>query len=86
MQGICHTTAGYLLYAALTHEYIFDYHAGDVYACMADCGWITGHSYVVYGPLCNGATTVLFQATPTYPSPGRCVHGITSTLVSFRTL
>ncbi|XP_026193941.1 acetyl-coenzyme A synthetase [Cyclospora cayetanensis] len=70
-KGVCHTIAGYLLYAALTHEYIFDYHPGDTFGCLADCGWITGHSYTVYGPLCNGATTVLFQGIPTYPHPGR---------------
>lgn len=68
---MCHTTAGYLLYAALTHEYIFDHHPGDTFGCLADCGWITGHSYTVYGPLCNGATTVLFQGIPTFPNPGR---------------
>ncbi|KAL8437240.1 hypothetical protein Efla_006733 [Eimeria flavescens] len=70
-KGVCHTTAGYLLYTALTHEYIFDYHPGDTFGCLADCGWITGHSYTVYGALCNGATTVLFQGIPTYPTPGR---------------
>ncbi|KAM9317175.1 acetyl-coenzyme A synthetase 2-like, mitochondrial [Gastrophryne carolinensis] len=70
-KGIVHTQAGYLLYASLTHKYVFDYKAGDVYACVADVGWITGHSYVVYGPLANGATSVLFESTPTYPNPGR---------------
>ncbi|KAM4694027.1 acetyl-coenzyme A synthetase 2-like, mitochondrial [Discoglossus pictus] len=70
-KGVVHTQAGYLLYAALTHKYVFDYKQGDVYACVADIGWITGHSYVVYGPLCNGATTVLFESTPVYPDPGR---------------
>ncbi|XP_068088338.1 acetyl-coenzyme A synthetase 2-like, mitochondrial isoform X1 [Hyperolius riggenbachi] len=70
-KGIVHTQAGYLLYTSLTHKYIFDYKQGDVYGCVADIGWITGHSYVVYGPLCNGATTVLFESTPTYPDPGR---------------
>ncbi|XP_012683010.2 LOW QUALITY PROTEIN: acetyl-coenzyme A synthetase 2-like, mitochondrial [Clupea harengus] len=70
-KGIVHTQAGYLLYAALTHQYVFDYRAGDVFGCMADIGWVTGHSYVVYGPLCNGATTVLFESTPVYPDPGR---------------
>ncbi|KAE8601283.1 hypothetical protein XENTR_v10013614 [Xenopus tropicalis] len=70
-KGIVHTQAGYLLYAALTHKYVFDYKQGDVFGCVADIGWITGHSYVVYGPLCNGATTVLFESTPTYPNPGR---------------
>jgi len=70
-KGVAHTTAGYLLQAALTHRYVFDYHDGDIYACVADVGWITGHSYVVYGPLCNGATTLLFESVPTYPDAGR---------------
>ncbi|XP_033873409.3 acetyl-coenzyme A synthetase 2-like, mitochondrial isoform X2 [Acipenser ruthenus] len=70
-KGIVHTQAGYLLYAALTHQYVFDYQPGDVFGCVADIGWVTGHSYVVYGPLCNGATTVLFESTPIYPDPGR---------------
>ncbi|MFN2311997.1 MAG: acetate--CoA ligase [Spirochaetia bacterium] len=70
-KGIAHTTAGYLLYTALTHRYVFDYRDGDVFACVADVGWITGHSYVVYGPLLNGATTFMFESTPVYPDPGR---------------
>ncbi|KAM6915816.1 acetyl-coenzyme A synthetase 2-like, mitochondrial [Xenentodon cancila] len=70
-KGIVHTQAGYLLYSTLTHQYVFDYRDGDVFGCVADVGWITGHSYVVYGPLCNGATTVLFESTPVYPNPGR---------------
>ncbi|XP_030052131.1 acetyl-coenzyme A synthetase 2-like, mitochondrial [Microcaecilia unicolor] len=70
-KGIVHTQAGYLLYASLTHKYVFDYKQGDIFCCVADIGWITGHSYVVYGPLCNGATTVLFESTPLYPNPGR---------------
>ncbi|XP_068025858.1 acetyl-coenzyme A synthetase 2-like, mitochondrial isoform X1 [Melanerpes formicivorus] len=70
-KGIVHSQAGYLLYAALTHKYVFDYQQGDVFGCVADIGWITGHSYVVYGPLCNGATSVLFESTPVYPDPGR---------------
>jgi len=70
-KGIAHSTAGYLLYTSLTHEYVFDYRDGDVFACVADVGWITGHSYVVYGPLANGATTVMFESTPLYPDPGR---------------
>ncbi|CAI5655101.1 unnamed protein product [Oreochromis niloticus] len=70
-KGVVHTQAGYLLYASLTHQYVFDYRDGDVFGCVADVGWITGHSYVVYGPLCNGATTVLFESTPVYPNPGR---------------
>ncbi|CAH3040949.1 unnamed protein product [Porites lobata] len=70
-KGVVHTQAGYLLYAKLTHKYVFDYQPGDIFGCVADIGWITGHSYVVYGPLSNGATTVLFESTPTYPDPGR---------------
>ena len=70
-KGVAHTTAGYLLYAAMTHKYVFDYTPGDVFACVADIGWITGHTYIVYGPLANGATTVMFESTPTYPDPGR---------------
>ncbi len=70
-KGLLHTTAGYLVYAATTHEYVFDWHEGDVYCCAADVGWITGHSYIVYGPLCNGATTVMFESIPTYPDAGR---------------
>ncbi|WP_108649985.1 acetate--CoA ligase [Dongshaea marina] len=70
-KGIMHTTAGYLLYASLTHQYVFDYRPDDIYACVADIGWITGHSYVVYGPLANGATTVMFESVPTYPDAGR---------------
>jgi acetyl-CoA synthetase len=70
-KGLMHTTAGYLVYAAFTHRMVFDYHPGDVYFCAADVGWVTGHSYIVYGPLANGATTVMFESTPTYPDPGR---------------
>jgi acetyl-CoA synthetase len=70
-KGVAHTTGGYLLHAAMTHRYVFDYRPGDIYACVADIGWITGHSYVIYGPLCNGATTVLFESIPTYPNAGR---------------
>ncbi|XP_077408167.1 acetyl-coenzyme A synthetase 2-like, mitochondrial isoform X2 [Vanacampus margaritifer] len=70
-KGLVHTQAGYLLYTALTHKYVFDYHDGDVFGCVADIGWITGHSYAVYGPLANGGTTVLFESTPVYPDPGR---------------
>ena len=70
-KGVAHTTAGYLLYAALTHKYVFDYREGEIYACVADIGWITGHTYVVYGPLLNGATTVLFESIPNYPDAGR---------------
>ena len=70
-KGIAHTTAGYLLYTSFTHQYVFDYHDGDIYACVADVGWITGHSYVVYGPLANGATTVMFESIPLHPNAGR---------------
>jgi acetyl-CoA synthetase len=70
-KGVLHTTAGYLLYAALTHELVFDYHAGDIYWCTADIGWVTGHSYIVYGPLANRATGVLFEGVPNHPDFGR---------------
>ncbi|BBL72094.1 acetate--CoA ligase [Methylogaea oryzae] len=70
-KGVLHTTAGYLLHAAISHKYIFDYHDGDIYWCTADVGWVTGHSYIVYGPLCNGATTLMFEGVPTYPDAGR---------------
>ena len=70
-KGVLHTTAGYLLYAGITHEYVFDYHEGDIYWCTADVGWITGHSYVVYGPLANGATTLMFEGVPNYPDASR---------------
>ena len=61
-------------------QYVFDYHPGDIFACVADIGWITGHSYVIYGPLCNGGTTVMFESIPTYPNPGTCVHDLWSNL------
>ncbi|MCY7295898.1 acetate--CoA ligase [Alteromonas sp. a30] len=70
-KGVLHTTGGYLVYAATTHKYIFDYQPGDVYWCAADVGWITGHSYIVYGPLANGATTLMFEGIPTYPDERR---------------
>ena len=70
-KGVLHTTGGYLLYAAITHKYIFDYHDGEVYWCTADVGWITGHTYIVYGPLANGATTLMFEGVPTYPDASR---------------
>ncbi|MGC1496537.1 MAG: acetate--CoA ligase [Sulfitobacter sp.] len=70
-KGVVHTTGGYLVYAAMTHEITFDYHDGDVYWCTADVGWVTGHSYIVYGPLANGATTVMFEGVPTYPDASR---------------
>ncbi len=70
-KGVQHSTAGYLLQASMTHKYVFDYHDGDVYWCTADVGWITGHSYIVYGPLANGATTLMFEGVPTYPDASR---------------
>ncbi|MBY0295222.1 MAG: acetate--CoA ligase [Methylobacterium sp.] len=70
-KGVVHTTGGYLVYASMTHQYVFDYHEGDVYWCTADVGWVTGHSYIVYGPLANGATTLMFEGIPTYPSISR---------------
>jgi len=70
-KGVVHSSGGYLVYAALTHEITFDYHAGDVYWCTADVGWVTGHSYIVYGPLANGATTLMFEGVPTYPDASR---------------
>ena len=70
-KGVLHTTGGYMVFTALTHKFIFDYHDGDTYWCTADIGWVTGHSYIVYGPLCNGATTVMFEGVPTYPDAGR---------------
>ena len=70
-KGVLHTSAGYLVYASLTHQYVFDYKPGEVYWCTADVGWVTGHSYIVYGPLANGATTVMFEGVPTYPSASR---------------
>ena len=71
-KGVLHTTAGYLLQAAMTHKYVFDYHDGDIYWCTADVGWVTGHTYIVYGPLANGATTLMFEGVPTYPDASRC--------------
>jgi len=70
-KGVLHTTGGYLLYAATTHKYVFDYHEGEVYWCTADVGWITGHSYIVYGPLANGAISLMFEGVPTYPDASR---------------
>jgi acetyl-CoA synthetase len=71
-KGVQHSSAGYLLHAAMTHKYVFDYQEGDIYWCTADVGWITGHSYIVYGPLANGATTLMFEGVPTYPDASRC--------------
>jgi acetyl-CoA synthetase len=71
-KGVLHTTGGYILYAAMTHKYVFDYQEGEVYWCTADVGWITGHSYIIYGPLANGAITLMFEGVPTYPDASRC--------------
>ena len=81
-KGLVHTAGGYLTYTSYTHQVVFDLREDDVYACVADVGWITGHSYIVYGPLANGATTVMFESVPTYPDPGRywdlvARHGVT---------
>ncbi len=70
-KGVLHTTGGYMVYASMTHQYVFDYHDGDIYWCTADVGWVTGHSYIVYGPLANGATTLMFEGVPTYPDISR---------------
>jgi acetyl-CoA synthetase len=70
-KGVLHTTGGYLVFASLTHQYVFDYHPGDVYWCTADVGWVTGHSYIVYGPLANGAITLMFEGVPNYPTSSR---------------
>ena len=70
-KGVVHTTGGYIVYASMTHQYTFDYHDGDVFWCTADVGWVTGHSYIVYGPLANGATTLMFEGVPTYPDASR---------------
>ncbi|SCW87096.1 acetate--CoA ligase [Ancylobacter rudongensis] len=70
-KGVLHTTGGYLVYASMTHQYVFDYHDGDIYWCTADIGWVTGHSYIVYGPLANGATTLMFEGVPNYPTNSR---------------
>lgn len=70
-KGVLHTTGGYLVYASMTHKYVFDYRDGDIYWCTADVGWVTGHSYIVYGPLCNHATTLMFEGVPNYPDQGR---------------
>ena len=70
-KGVLHTTGGYMVYASMTHQYVFDYHDGDIYWCTADVGWITGHSYIIYGPLANGAITLMFEGVPTYPDSSR---------------
>jgi len=73
-KGVLHTTGGYITYASMTHQYVFDYHDGDIYWCTADVGWVTGHSYIVYGPLANGATTLMFEGVPNYPTASRFWH------------
>jgi acetyl-CoA synthetase len=73
-KGVLHTTGGYIVYAAMTHQYVFDYHDGDIYWCTADVGWVTGHSYILYGPLANGATTLMFEGVPNYPTASRFWH------------
>ncbi|MFZ0851427.1 MAG: acetate--CoA ligase [Hyphomicrobiaceae bacterium] len=75
-KGVLHTTGGYLVYVSLTHEMVFDYHDGDIYWCTADVGWVTGHSYILYGPLANGATTLMFEGVPNYPTASRFWHVI----------
>jgi acetyl-CoA synthetase len=70
-KGVLHTTGGYMVYASMTHQYVFDYHDGEIYWCSADVGWITGHTYIVYGPLANGAITMMFEGVPTYPDSSR---------------
>ena len=70
-KGVLHTTVGFLLYVAMTHRYVFDYHDGDIFWCAADVGWVTGHSYIVYGPLCNGAVSLMYEGVPNHPDPGR---------------
>jgi acetyl-CoA synthetase len=75
-KGVLHTTGGYLTYVSMTHQYVFDYHDGDIFWCTADVGWVTGHSYIVYGPLSNGATTLMFEGVPNYPTPSRFWHVI----------
>ncbi|WP_111642770.1 acetate--CoA ligase [Marinimicrobium alkaliphilum] len=81
-KGVLHTTGGYLLQAAMTHKYVFDYQEGDVYWCTADVGWVTGHTYIVYGPLANGATTLMFEGVPTYPDASRCWQVVDKHLVN----
>ena len=71
-KGVLHTTGGYMVYASMTHQYVFDYHDGDIYWCTADVGWVTGHSYILYGPLATGATTLMFEGVPNYPDASRC--------------
>jgi hypothetical protein len=70
-KGVLHTTGGYMVYTSMTHQYVFDYHDGEIYWCTADIGWVTGHSYIIYGPLANGATTLMFEGVPNYPDASR---------------
>ena len=81
-KGVLHTTGGYLVYAAMTHQYVFDYHDGDIFWCTADVGWVTGHSYILYGPLANGATSLMFEGVPNYPTASRFWHVIDKWSVS----
>ena len=81
-KGVLHTTGGYLVYAAMTHQYVFDYHDGDIFWCTADVGWVTGHSYILYGPLSNGATSLMFEGVPNYPTASRFWHVIDKWSVS----
>ena len=81
-KGVLHTTGGYMVYASMTHQYVFDYKDGDVYWCTADVGWVTGHSYIVYGPLANGATTLMFEGVPTWPDSSRFWHVVEKHKVS----
>ena len=76
-KGVLHTTGGYMVYASMTHQYIFNYKPNDIYWCTADIGWVTGHSYIIYGPLANGATTIMFEGVPNYPDSSRCIILIT---------
>ncbi len=75
-KGVLHTTGGYITFVSMTHQYVFDYHDGDIYWCTADVGWVTGHSYILYGPLCNGATSLMFEGVPNYPTASRFWHVI----------
>ena len=81
-KGVLHTTGGYMVYASMTHQYVFDYKEGDVYWCTADVGWVTGHSYILYGPLANGAITLMFEGVPTYPDSSRFWHVVEKHKVS----
>lgn len=84
-KGVLHTTGGYLVYAATTFKYVFDYHPGDIYWCTADVGWVTGHSYLLYGPLANGAITLMFEGVPNYPGVNRLSQVVDKHQVTFYT-